>query len=354
MFHKRVRSGFRPPVSQTPLEPIAFKRVSDYSQAMDAEAVLQIRSFNRTVAERIGAVHDRFLHRKRPMNESRLIWEIGPDGEELRTLRTRLGLDSGYLTRVMGSLEKQGLVTVYSTKQDGRVRRAHLTKAGLRERAELDRRSDDLAVHILEVLTDRQRDQLTSAMRQVERLLQASMIRFGTEDPTSADAIWCFEQYFAELNARFEAGFDPARSISADAHELLPPRGALVIARLRGRPVGCGALKFAEKQSAELKRMWIAPAVRGLGVGRRMLSELERLASKRGIRLLRLETNRTLKEAIALYRGSGYIEVGAFNTEPYAHHWFEKRFKQSPGSGKRKEHRGESRASMGRKRRTPI
>jgi len=71
-----------------------------------------------------------------------------------------------------------------------------------------------------------------------------------------------------------------------------------------------------------------------------MLSELERLASKRGIRLLRLETNRTLKEAIALYRGSGYVEVGAFNTEPYAHHWFEKRFKQSPGSGKGKEHRG--------------
>ena len=205
------------------------------------------------------------------------------------------------------------------------MRRAHLTKAGLRERAELDRRSDDLAVHILEILTDKQRKQLTSAMGQVERLLQASMVRFETEDPTSADAIWCFEQYFAELNARFEAGFDPARSISADAHELVRPRGALVIARLRSQPVGCGALKFAEKQSAELKRMWIAPAVRGWGVGRRMLSELERLASKRGIRLLRLKTNRTLKEAIALYRGSGYVEVGAFYTEPYAHHWFEKR-----------------------------
>ena len=97
------------------------------------------------------------------MNESRLIWEIGPNGEELRTLRARLSLDSGYLTRVMGSLEKQGLVTVRSTKQDGRVRRAHLTKAGLRERAELDRCSDDLALHILEILTDKQRKQLTSA-----------------------------------------------------------------------------------------------------------------------------------------------------------------------------------------------
>ena len=281
MFHKRVRSGFRPPVSQTPLEPVAFQRFSDYSQGMDDDAVLQVRSFNRTVAERIGAVNDRFLHRKRPMNESRLIWEIGPNGEELRTLRARLSLDSGYLTRVMGSFEKQGLVTVRSTKQDGRVRRARLTKAGLRERAELDRRSVDLAVHILEVLTDKQRKQLTSAMGQVERLLQATMIRFETEDPTSADAIWCFEQYFAELNARFEAGFDPARSISADAHELVPPRGALVIARLRDQPVGCGALKLAEKKrAAELKRMWIAPALRGLGVGRRMMNELERVASE--------------------------------------------------------------------------
>lgn len=299
---------------------------------MDTAAVLQVRSFNRTVAERIGAVHDRFLHQKRPMNECRLIWEIGPNGEELRTLRSRLGLDSGYLTRVVGALEKQGLLTVRSIKQDGRVRRAQLTKAGLRVRTELDRRSDELAIHILEVLTDRQRRQLTSAMGQIERLLQASMVRFETEDPTSADALWCFKQYFAELNSRFEAGFDPARSISADARELLPPRGALVIARLRGKPVGCGALKFVKMQSAELKRMWIAPAVRGLGVGRRMLHELESLASKAAIRLVRLETNRTLKEAISLYRSSGYFEVEAFNAEPYAHHWFEKRLQRSSRS----------------------
>jgi GNAT superfamily N-acetyltransferase len=234
------------------------------------------------------------------------------------------------------------------------VRRAHLTKGGLRERAELDRRSDDLAVHILETLTDKQRKQLTSAMGQVERLLKPLWFALKPMIPPVLTPYGASNSILLKPNARFEAGFDPARGIPADAHELVRPRGALVIARLRGQPVGCGALKFAEKQSAELKRMWIAPAVRGLGVGRRMLSELERLASKRGIRLLRLETNRALKEAIALYRGSGYVEVGAFTTEPYAHHWFEKRFKQSPGSGKGKEHRSESRASMGRKRRTPY
>jgi DNA-binding MarR family transcriptional regulator/GNAT superfamily N-acetyltransferase len=298
------------------------------SSEMDTEAVLQVRSFNRTVAERIGAVNDRFLHQRRPMNESRLIWEIGLKGEELRTLRMRLGLDSGYLTRVMGSLTKQGLVRVRSARQDGRVRFAHLTRSGLRVRTELDRRSDELALHILDVLTEKQREQLTSAMGQVERLLEASMIHLAIEDPTGTDGIWCFEQYYAELKFRFEGGFDPARSISAEAQELVPPRGALVIARLRGQPVGCGAVKLGKKRVAELKRMWVCPTLRGLGIGRRIMNELERLASEANVHRIRLETNRTLKEAIGLYRSAGYVEVEAFNAEPYAHRWFEKRLER--------------------------
>jgi DNA-binding MarR family transcriptional regulator/ribosomal protein S18 acetylase RimI-like enzyme len=299
------------------------------SSDSDAEAVRQVRSFNRTVAERIGAVNDRFLDQRRPMNESRLIWEIGPKGEELRTLRMRLGLDSGYLTRVMGSLTKQGLARVRSAKRDGRVRFASLTRSGLRVRAEIDKRSDDLALHVLDVLTEQQREELTSAMGQVERLLEASMIHLAAEDPTSPDAIWCFEQYFAELKSRFKGGFDPARSISAEARELVAPHGALVIARLRGQPVGCGAVKFPTKCVAELKRMWVSPTLRGRGVGRRITHELERLAVEANVDLIRLETNRTLKEAIGLYRGAGYVEVEAFSAEPYAHHWFEKRLERA-------------------------
>ena len=70
--------------------------------------------------------------------------------------------------------------------------------------------------------------------------------------------------------------------------------------------------------------MWIAPAARGLGVGRRLLGELERYAREAGATVIRLETNRALSEAIVLYRRAGYVEVDAFNDEPYAHHWFEK------------------------------
>ena len=134
-----------------------------------------------------------------------------------------------------------------------------------------------------------------------------------------------FEQYFAELAQRFETGFDPALSISADPRELTPPAGLLLVARLRQEPVGCAALKLHASAPAEIKRMWVAPRARGLGFGRRLLRALECQARGAGVSVLRLETNRTLTEAIALYRRAGYREVPAFNDEPYAHHWFEKR-----------------------------
>jgi DNA-binding MarR family transcriptional regulator/GNAT superfamily N-acetyltransferase len=292
---------------------------------MDALSVQQVRSFNRTVAERIGALDYRFLGRARPIGEARTLWEIGLSGTEVRALRARLGLDSDYMSRVLRSLERQGLVAVATSPDDRRVRRVRLTVAGLAERAELDRRSDAVALGILEPLSASQRTTLLAAMREVERLLGASMVRFAIEDPTSTDARWCIEQYFSELDARFEAGFDPLVSIPADVRELSPPAGVLLIARMRARPVGCGALKFHPGAPAELKRMWVAPEARGLGLGQRILQELERHARDTGVTVLRLETNRALREAIALYRSTGFREVEAFNDEPYAHHWFEKR-----------------------------
>jgi ribosomal protein S18 acetylase RimI-like enzyme len=161
-------------------------------------------------------------------------------------------------------------------------------------------------------------------MSENERLLGASKVEIAVEDPTSNDATWCIKQYFAELNARFDVGFDPAQSISADAQELTPPEGLLLVARVREQPVGCGALKFHPDGLAELKRMWVAPEARGLGLGARLLRELEQHARQSGAQVIHLETNRALTEAIALYRRHGYEEVDAFNDEPYAHHWFEK------------------------------
>lgn len=292
---------------------------------MDRSMVEQVRSFNRTMTERVGALNDRFLGRNHPLGEARLLWEIGTEGARVRELRSRLGLDSAYVSRLLRSLEGQGLITVGESEKDRRVRHVQLTEAGLRERNELDYRADAFARSLLEPLNDGQRAKLVSAMAEVERLLLASMVKIEIADPTSQDARWCIDQYFAEINRRFDSGFDPALSISAQARELTPPLGLLLVARLREEPVGCGALKFHENAPGELKRMWVAPQARGLGLGRRLLQELEHHARQAGITVLHLETNRALIEAIHLYQRSGYQEVEAFNDEPYAHHWFEKR-----------------------------
>lgn len=160
--------------------------------------------------------------------------------------------------------------------------------------------------------------------------IDAFGVTFAVADPTSDDARYCVDAYFDELDGRFESGFDPRRSISADADELTEPEGLLLLARLHGEPVGCGALKLNDDEPAEIKRMWVAPSARGLGLGRRLLAELEEQARARGIMKVQLETNSTLTEAIRLYRSAGYEEVEPFNEEPYAHHWFEKRLDRAP------------------------
>ncbi len=296
---------------------------------MTVEQVKQVRRFNRLVTQRVGALNDHYLARDRPLGEARLLWEIGEAGCDVRTLRSRLGLDAGYLSRLLRSLEAARLVRVGRSELDGRVRTARLTRKGSAERTVLDRRSDELARSLLEPLSESQRQQLVSAMVDVERLVTAALVEVDVVDPADRDAQHCLIEYFSELNRRFDAGFDPALSIPAELDELRPPAGVFLIATLRAEPIGCGALKFHGDAPTELKRMWVAPSARGLGIGRRLLTELERCAAASGSDVVRLETNATLSEAIGLYRSAGYREVDAFNDEPYAHHWFEKQLSGS-------------------------
>jgi DNA-binding MarR family transcriptional regulator/GNAT superfamily N-acetyltransferase len=291
---------------------------------MEPALVGQVRRFNRAVTQRIGALDDTYLSRSRPLGQARLLWEIGAGTSQVRALRARLDLDSGYLSRLLRALEADGLVVVDADPDDGRIRTARLTPAGLAEYAELDRRSDELATAILHPLNDRQRDRLAGAMAEVERLLTASMVNVAPTDPRHPSARYCLNAYFTELAERFDDGFDRARTRPTDDADLTPPAGLLLVATLHDEPVGCGVLKYHDGAPTEIKRLWVAPTVRGLGLGRRLLSELEAYALANGAKAVRLDTNRTLTEAIALYRAAGYREVDPFNDEPYAHHWFEK------------------------------
>ncbi|MFI7382904.1 GNAT family N-acetyltransferase [Streptomyces sp. NPDC049813] len=293
---------------------------------MTDEQVDQVRRFNRTVAERVGVLHDQYLGGARPYGQARLLWELGGEGaHDVRSLRDRLGLDSGYVSRLLRALERDGLVDVAPHPRDRRVRTARLTDAGHAERAALDGRSDALAASLLAPLGARQRARLTLAMAEVERLLTASVVSLEVLDPGHPDAVHCLKAYAAELASVFPDGFDPAHSLLPDPGELRLPRGLFLVARLHGTPVGCGGLKLPTGAPAEIKRLWVGPGVRGLGLARRLLAELEERAAAHGSDRVRLDTNRALEAATRLYRSSGYREVPAFNDEPYAHHWFEKR-----------------------------
>lgn len=153
--------------------------------------------------------------------------------------------------------------------------------------------------------------------------MDAQLIDIRVSDPASAEAKRCLEIYFAELAERY-GGFDPAISRPLPAEQMMPPAGLLLLAYHGEQAVGCGALSFYRDDAAAIKRVWVAPAVRGRGLGRRLLTELENQARARGIRLLQLETKDELHEALGMYRSAGYQEVAPFNDEFYADRWFEK------------------------------
>ena len=152
--------------------------------------IAQVRRFNRTVTQRVGALSDRFLSRDRQLAMSRLLWEIGTEGGEVVMLRSRLGVDSGQMSRMLRALEADGLVTVKPSDVDGRIRLARLTEKGLAERA------------ILDPLDEAQRAELVTAMRSVERLIATSLVQLRQVDPESPDAQRCLRAYVAELNRR--------------------------------------------------------------------------------------------------------------------------------------------------------
>lgn len=161
-------------------------------------------------------------------------------------------------------------------------------------------------------------------MSEVDRLLRAASVEFAPVDSRSADAERCLQKYYAELAARFPGGFELHADDAPDADEIAPPGGCMLLARLFGEPVGCGAIRTLSPGVGEIKRMWISPEVRGLGVGRRLLAELERAAIARKLHTVRLDTNGSLAEALHLYRTSGYREIPRYNHNPYGQHWFEK------------------------------
>lgn len=289
---------------------------------MSSDPITRIRRFHRAVTRSVGALDDSFLGRGRPLGSARVLNAIGHGRGDVAALREYLGLDSGLMSRLLRGLEAEGLVETEADAADARRRVARLTAAGVAEFAAYEALSDAQAAGVLARAPDGAA--LLAAMDLIATVLDRERITLEEVDPRSEAARACLGAYYAELGRRFLQGFDVTLSRDPEATAMCPPRGSFLLALSDGQPLGCVGLKGGADW-AEIKRLWVAPEARGMGLARRLMAAAEDAARHLGIGLLRLDTNSALPEAIALYRATGWVEIDRFNDDPYPDHFFEKR-----------------------------
>lgn len=306
-------------MSEAPSPPHRVVDVEDPAAPVDTSA---LRHFNRTWSQRTGVLDGSFLGLGRPLAASRLLFEIGADdGATLRTLRTRLGLDSGYLSRLVQRLVRENLLQLDADEGDRRRRTARLTAAGRAALADLEDRSEQLARGLLLGLTPGQRERLDQALRTADLLVRAATVRLESRAHDDPAVVAAVGRYFDELDRRFPGGFDPGAPDAA-----IDPGGHYLLALSDGDVVGVGGVRTLPDLpgAAEVKRMWVDPTWRGAGLGARLLRALEEVAADLGHDRILLDTNRTLAEAVAMYARAGYREVDRYNDNPYAEAFFAK------------------------------
>lgn len=287
------------------------------------DPVSRVRRFNRAVTSEVGALDTSFLGRGRPLGAARVLNAIGHGRSDVGELRDYLGLDSGLLSRFLRSLEDEGLIKTVPHPNDARRRVVKLTRAGRREFNAYEAMSNAQAEALL--ARHARPEALLAAMDIVASAFGRNRIDIREVDPREEQARDCLGQYYGELSRRFEGGFDVSLSRGPDAADMMPPRGAFFVAMSDGQPLGCVGLKGTGGELAEIKRLWVAPAARGLGLGRRLMDAAEQAARQRSIKILRLDTNSALAEALELYRRTGWTEIDRFNDDPYPDRFFEKR-----------------------------
>lgn len=282
----------------------------------------RFRRFARAVTTEVGALDDSFLGRGRPLGAARVLNAIGHGRTSVADLRAYLRLDSGLMSRLLRSLEGEGLIVTRQGNEDARFRVVELTAAGRRELKAYDAISDQRARDVLERHSETSR--LLDALDLIATVLTRDQVVVDVLPASDPKARYCLDAYYEELQERFEGGFDVSRSRDPGAEQTAPPKGAFLVASSDGLPVGCVALVGNGTQFAEIKRLWVSRAARGCGIASLLMRHAETVASGLGIRTLRLDTNRALTEAYGFYRRAGWREIDRFNDDPYADHFFAK------------------------------
>jgi DNA-binding MarR family transcriptional regulator/GNAT superfamily N-acetyltransferase len=286
-----------------------------------------VRRFNRFYTQQIGVLHEGLLESPFSLTEVRVLYELAHRDKPTATeLRKELGLDAGYLSRILRGFEGKGLVARAPSDSDGRQSRLSLTARGRKAFAPLDARSRDEVAAVLGKLGVEEQRRLTEAMRTIEGLLgprQEPKVPYLLRPHRPGDMGWVvhrhgalyaqeygwneqFEALVADIAAKFIHGYDPQRERS-------------FIVERNDEIVGCVLLVKQSQTVAKLRLLLIEPQARGLGIGRRLVEECVRFARQAGYRKIVLWTNSVLCAARHLYEQAGFRRIREEHHQSFGH-----------------------------------
>ncbi len=285
-----------------------------------ADRIAAVRSFNRFFTRQIGVLREGLLHSEFTLTELRVLYELAHHGDQPSAALCRdLGLDRGYLSRIIGKFETAGLVGKVPSATDGRTKLLHMTEHGRSVYEPLDRSSREEVGEMLARLGEPEQLQLLDAMNTIRTLLDGETGMkyaqpFVLRAHRAGDMAWIkrrhgefyaqqqgwdssFEALVGKICTAFERDFDPALE-------------HCWIAEMGGRPVGSVALtRSGEDGVARLRLLLVEEAARGHGLGSRLVDECQRFARAAGYRKIRLWTTDQQQEARQIYRSKGYVLV---------------------------------------------
>lgn len=283
---------------------------------MQADPIALIRRFNRVVTREAGALDSSFLGRGRPLGAARVLHLMGVDGTDIAEIRERLGLDSGLLSRLLRSLEAEGLAELTTDPADRRRRIARLTAKGREEMQAYDALNDERANKTLTRAGKRQ-DQLLRAMNLIATILLQDQVDIREADANDPAALACLAAYYQILIDKIPGVTPQMVTLPlADPEKYRPPQGAFLIAWSDDLPIGCVSVRPLAPMVGEVKRLWVDPAARGQGLARRLMTAIEDKARALGMTRLHLDTNSALHEAVTLYRATGWADITPYTTFP--------------------------------------
>jgi DNA-binding MarR family transcriptional regulator/N-acetylglutamate synthase-like GNAT family acetyltransferase len=287
--------------------------------------VAAFRRFNRFYTQKIGVLDRSYLQSEFSVSEARVLYELAQRDETTASeISASLGLDMGYLSRILGKLEQQELIRRAPAEQDARQRLIQVTSKGKKAMSTLDLRSEEQAGSLLAELSDRQQASVLQAMSQIQTVLgdgQATHQPYIIRTHRTGDLSWIAYRH-AVLYCQ-EYGWNEAFEalvLGITAHFLKhcdPEAERCWVAERSGEILGCVLLVRSSKQIAKLRLLLVEPSARGLGIGKRLVEECIRFAREKGYKKIVLWTQSNLTAARGIYQKAGFELVATDSHEDF-------------------------------------